>query len=258
MKQIRIQLASLICCLSAASVSAQDVTDRVNFGFKISPNFSWLKMTAGDIMQNDAVGLGFSYGLTGDYKFTSSDNYFIGADLLISTAPATLKHGGKLQRTVNDTTQVYQNVSFRYAVQYLQIPVYIKLKSNEVGGMKYYINVGLAPSFALSRKLSTKVENINTSVYEGTNSTSHDPNSTESTRFEFDGGKQENKQFSYVDNIASARMSLIIGAGVEYPISGNASLIAGLRFDNGFTDFLSDDVYNARHNFIAITAGILF
>ena len=169
-----------------------------------------------------------------------------------------MKHGGKLQRTVSDSTQVYQNVNFRYAVQYLQIPVYIKLKSNETAGMKYYINVGLAPSFAISRKLSTKVDPYNTSVYEGTNSTSHDPNSTESTRFEFDGGKEENTQFIFVDNMSSARMSLIIGAGVEYPISGNASFIAGLRFDNGFTDFLSDNAYSGRHNFISLTAGILF
>ena len=58
--------------------------------------------------------------------------------------------------------------------------------------------------------------------------------------------------------MSSARMSLIIGAGIEYPISGNASFIAGLRFDNGFTDFLSDNAYSGRHNFISLTAGILF
>ena len=258
MKKFSTHLMAIALLLSSSALTAQDVTDRINFGFKISPNFSWLKITEGDIIENDDVGLGFSYGLTGDYRFTNSENYFIGADLLISTAPAILKHGGKLQRSVSDTTQVYQNVNFRYAVQYLQIPVYIKLKSNETGGMKYYINVGLAPSFALSRKLSTKVDQYNTSVYEGTNSTSHDPNSTESTRFEFDGGKEENTQFIFVDNMASARMSLILGAGIEYPISGNASFTAGLQFDNGFTDFLSDDAYSGRHNFISLTAGILF
>ena len=257
MKKFSSHLMGFAFLLSSSALTAQDVTDRVNFGFKISPNFSWLKITEGDIMQNDDVGLGFSYGLTGDYRFTSSDNYFIGADLLISTAPAILKHGGKLQRTVSDS-QVYQNVNFRYAVQYLQIPVYIKLKSNETAGMKYYINVGLAPSFAISRKLSTKVDPYNTSVYEGTNSTSHDPNSTESTDFEFDGGEEKKTQFIFVDDMSSARMSLIIGAGIEYPISGNASFIAGLRFDNGFTDFLSDNAYSGRHNFISLTAGILF
>ncbi len=244
--------------LSFSSLSAQDVTDRINIGFKISPNFSWLKITEGDIMENDGIGLGFSYGLTGDYKFTKSDNYFIGADILISTAPVNIKHGGTLQRKVADTTQVYNNVGFRYSIQYLQIPFYFKLKSNETAGMKYYINAGLAPSFAISRKLSTKVGGSNTSVYVGTNSTSHDPNSTESTRYEFDGGKEENTQYIFVDNVALARMSLIIGAGVEFPITGNASFLAGLRFDNGFTDLLSDNSYGGRLNFISLNAGILF
>lgn len=258
MKKFSKPLMVIATLLFSTTLTAQDASSRVNFGFKISPNFSWLKITQGDIMENDDLGLGFSYGVTGDYRFSESENYLLGADLLISTAPINIKHGGKLQRSVSDTTQVYQNVNFRYAVQYLQIPLYIKLKSNETGGMKYHIDIGFAPSFAISSKLSTKVENVNTNVYEGTNSTSHDPNSTENTRFEFDGGKEENTQFIFADGMARARLSLIIGAGIEYPISGNASFTAGLRFDNGFTDFLSDDSYSGRHNFISITAGILF
>jgi opacity protein-like surface antigen len=258
MKKISTRLFLVTLGLAAFNLNAQDITDRINVGFKISPNFAWLKMTEGDIMKNDEIGLGFSYGLTGDYKFTTSENYLLGVDLLISTAPVNLQHGGKLQRKVADTTQVYENVNFRYNVQYLQIPLYLKLKSNEIGGMKYHIDIGLAPSFVLSKKLATKVGPSNTSVYSGTNNTSHDPNSTETTRYEFDGGKEENKQFIFKDDISSLRMSLILGAGIEYPLSGNTKLVAGLRFDNGFTDFLSDDAYSARHNFISLSVGILF
>jgi opacity protein-like surface antigen len=258
MNKISIRLSLVTFLLTAVNLNAQDLTDRINVGFKISPNFSWLKMTEGDIMKNDDVGLGFSYGLTGDYRFTASENYFIGADILISTAPVNLQHGGKLQRKVADTTQVYENVGFRYSTQYFQIPVYLKLKTNEIGGMKYHIDIGLGTSFTLSKKLATKVGAGNTSVYTGTNNTSHDPNSTETTRYEFDGGKEENKQFSYQDDISSLRMSLILGAGIEYPLAGNTRFTAGLRFDNGFTDFLSDNAYSGRHNFISLSAGILF
>ena len=258
MKKISLLTAIGILAFASHSLNAQVSTDKLNFGFKISPNFSWLKVTDGDVMKNDGLGLGFSYGLTADYKFTSSDNYFIAADLLISTAPVILKHEGKLQRTVADTTENYEGVNFDYRVQYLQIPVSIKLKSNQVGDMKYYLNVGLAPSFALSKRLSTRVPSGNSDVYEGTNVSSHDPNSTANTSYEFDGGKEKNVNFIYTDDISVARMSLILGAGIEYPMSGNAVLTAGVRFDNGFSDFLSDDAYAGRHNFISLSAGIMF
>jgi hypothetical protein len=53
-------------------------------------------------------------------------------------------------------------------------------------------------------------------------------------------------------------MSLILGAGVEYPLSGNLNLVGGLRFDNGFTDFLQDDKYKGRLNFLSLQVGLMF
>lgn len=258
MKKISFLTAVGLIFFTGSQLNAQVSTDKLNFGFKISPNFSWLKVTEGDVIKNDGLGLGFTYGLTADYKFTSSDNYYLAADLLISTAPAILKHEGKVQRTVADTTENYEGVGFDYRVQYLQIPISIKLKSNQVGKLKYYLNVGMAPSFAISKRLSTKVPAGNTDVYDGTNVSSHDPNATENTRYQFDGGKDENVQYIFEDDISVARMSLVFGAGVEYPMSGNALLVAGVRFDNGFTDFLSDNAYSGRHNFISLSAGIMF
>jgi hypothetical protein len=148
MKKFSTPLMAIATLLFSTTLTAQDAVSRVNFGFKISPNFSWLKITEGDIMENDDIGLGFSYGLTGDYRFSSSENYLFGADLLVSTAPINIKHAGKLQRSVSDTTQIYQNVNFRYAVQYLQIPLYIKLKSNRLTA-KSFVNIKLSLSLQI-------------------------------------------------------------------------------------------------------------
>jgi hypothetical protein len=55
------------------------------------------------------------------------------------------------------------------------------------------------------------------------------------------------------------RLPLIIGGGIEYNLSGNTSLYAGLRVDNGFTNtFNKDEKTKANLNYVSITAGIFF
>jgi len=248
-------------CLIALSIFGfgfmPQVYGQFSFGFKISPNFSWVKVQDG-ALENNGLGLGFSYGLTGDYSLSKSQNYWLTADLLISTAPVKLKHTGELIGTSptnagQDIT--YKEVEFDYSNQLLQIPISVKFKTDEIGGLKYYFQAGLAPSFSIQRKLKTTAD---PDIYSSTNITSHDPNSTENSRFDFDGGVSKNKDFLFLDDIYSARMSLILGAGVEYPLSGNLNLVGGLRFDNGFTDFLQDNNYKGRLNFLSLHVGLMF
>jgi hypothetical protein len=61
------------------------------------------------------------------------------------------------------------------------------------------------------------------------------------------------------------RESLILGAGVEYPLGGSTFITAGLRFDNNFIDILKDqnEVYPdieqiGISNFIEFQLSLLF
>ena len=51
---------------------------------------------------------------------------------------------------------------------------------------------------------------------------------------------------------------MIIGAGVEYHLSGSMNLVAGLKFDNGFTDIFADARVNGRNNFLSLQVGLTF
>lgn len=53
MKKISFLTAVGLFFFTGSQVNAQVSTDKLNFGFKISPNFSWLKVTEGDVMKND-------------------------------------------------------------------------------------------------------------------------------------------------------------------------------------------------------------
>jgi len=253
-----------IILLSALSITAfafgQTVAQpssmkKLSFGFKISPNFSWLKVQEGAI-ENSGMGLGFSYGLTADYRLSPSPNYWASADILISTAPLTLNHTGILKNEVDNNDQSYENAKFNYDVQYIEVPISFKMKTEEIGNLKYTFQVGIAPSFTLSKRLKTSVT---PDVYANTpNITSHDPNATQNSIYDFDGGANNDKNYIFTDDINTARMSLVFAAGVEYPVSGNLSLTGGLKFDNGFTDFLKDDLYKGRHNFLSLQVGLIF
>jgi hypothetical protein len=60
------------------------------------------------------------------------------------------------------------------------------------------------------------------------------------------------------DNINTFNMGMVIGGGLEYNLSGNTSLLAGVTFSNGLLDVLDDSALKARSNFLGLTLGILF
>lgn len=256
MKKIILLSALSITSFAIGQTVAQPSSmKKLSFGFKISPNFSWLKVQEGAI-ENSGMGLGFSYGLTADYRLSPSPNYWASADILISTAPLTLNHTGILKNEIDNSDQSYENAKFNYDVQYIEVPISFKMKTEEIGNLKYTFQVGIAPSFTLSKRLKTSVT---PDVYANTpNITSHDPNATQNSIYDFDGGANNDKNYIFTDDINTARMSLVFAAGVEYPVSGNLSLTGSLKFDNGFTDFLKDDLYKGRHNFLSLQVGLIF
>ena len=51
---------------------------------------------------------------------------------------------------------------------------------------------------------------------------------------------------------------MILGAGIEYRVSGNTSFYAGLRFNNGFSDIANDKKAKVINNVLGLELGIFF
>jgi hypothetical protein len=49
-----------------------------------------------------------------------------------------------------------------------------------------------------------------------------------------------------------------VGAGVEYRLGGNTSVIGGIRWSSGFTNVTDKDGANISLNALSINLGILF
>lgn len=196
-------------------------------GLQFSPNIGWLKPT-GDNIEADGAKIGYTFGLIGDFNI--SDNYIFSTGIqLVNTGFTLIKPD--VQEVTN--TQVvlengYGSTTADIRLNYIEIPLTLKLRTNEIGYMKYYGQVGLALA-ANYRALADEQF-----TYEPANG-----NATQLI---------SNGEEDYNDEINLFRAALIIGAGVEYNLSGNTSLVAGVSFNNGFTNIFSKDVYAADAN----------
>jgi opacity protein-like surface antigen len=249
MKKIILLFTGIISAAAFNFASAQE-SKSFSFGFKVSPNFAWVKVQEGP-MTNNGLGLGFTYGVTADFMLLKNQNYWLSTELDVTSLPSKVQHTGVLAIGTNKLP--YNNVNFNYSNQYLQIPVSIKFKTDDLGGMKYYMQFGLGMSFAMQKKVETISD---PSIYGNSGLTSHDPNNTANSIYDFDGNGTTSE--SFLDDINTFRGSMIIGAGVEYHLSGNMNMVAGLKFDNGFTDIFADARVNGRNNFLSLQVGLTF
>ena len=160
-------------------------------------------------------GLSFSYGI--NTEFSLAKNYAIATGLSIVGTKASVSYPGIYIQQVNDTVtlDLPSTVDATYRVKYINVPVALKMKTNEIGYMTYYGLFG----FDLGAKYQAKGD----LTYKKTGLTS-DPTLNDE---------------DISEKIGFFRAALIIGGGVEYNLAGNTNLVIGFTFSNGFTNYYS-------------------
>ena len=223
----------LFSLLVALSLPAFSVGTGFRFGLKTSPNISWFRTeTRG--YENNGVKLGFAYGLITDYYF--AENY------AISTGVNIARFGGKIKYNYRYTDQDQQyNTTKRsdYSFRYLEIPMTLKLRATEVGFSTFYGQFGFGLGFRTKAEADQRINLV-------------------------DGSRLERIDVDVVETTRFMRGSLIIGGGVEYNMGGRTSLLGGLTFHNGFSNFLDTTnpavatTPSAVNSYFELTLGIMF
>lgn len=199
-------------------------------GLQVSPNLSWVKPNS-ENLERDGLKFGFNFGLIGDFNF--ADNYSFSTGIGLANA------GGKF---IKPDVQTIDNVS-RFGktetdlrLKYIEVPLTLKLKTNEIGYMKYFAQVGFGIAYNYDAVADEKFNYVS------------DP------ALVLTGGSRSNEDVDYSDEVNALRASLILGLGAEYNLSGNTSLLLGITFNNGFTNVFSEDTYSADENGNAVVA----
>jgi long-subunit fatty acid transport protein len=208
-------LISLLLLFLTANLFAQDlrIPDySFRLGLTAHPTFGWVKPEIG---KSNGISLGFSYGLLGDFNF--AENYSFSTGLTITTI------NGKS----TEVRQLVAEYEYKYKLQYIEIPLTVKLKTAKMNEIRWYGQFGLSNDFKVGAKLDAK--------------TAGQP--------EINDGPADVKFY---------RAGLIIGAGGEFDISGNTSVVAGLTYNNGFTDITSDKNTSARNHYVGLNLAVFF
>lgn len=251
----------LSLCVSLIS-NAQD-NGKFRFGFKLEPNVSWLSPKDRNL-ESTGSSVRFSYGLIADIMFT--DNYAIGTGLSV------MSNGGEVEYLGEYTSNslIYVTRTRRdYNAKYVEVPLTLKMRTNEIGYMTYWFQFGLGLAVNVDGKADEEVEFL----YQKTDlGWSNEPSEVElpSTII------NDNEPLS--NDLRTFRTSLVIGAGIEYNLSGSTGIVAGITFNNGFSNVLKgegvkqDDAGNpvfedgepdtfdlrAVSNHLSLTIGVLF
>jgi hypothetical protein len=203
----------VIALLSANITNAQE--QKFHFGLKVAPTIAWINPdTKG--LNKDGSKLGFTYGLMGESNF--APNYAFTFGVQVAYRGGILKY---------DSVAIYPRTSL--VLKYVELPIGIKMKTNEFNRFRYFGQFGLVPGLNLSAKAATDKES----------------------------------NIEAKDNIADINLSMMIAVGTEYTISGSTTFLASLEFNNGFVDVLtksqdSDPKFKAVSNYVALNLGIMF
>lgn len=209
-KQFFAALMLLLPFISQAQIDA----DRVQLGFTLTPNIGWLQFNDDNAgTSSDGARIGFSYGVLGDFSVAQNQNYYF------STAFTVTSVNGKAE--ITDETGTSNAV---YKLQYIEIPLTLKLKSNQKESGRFYGQFGLGTGVKIGAKRDLGAGNDDVNI---------------------------SKQINNV------RLSLIAGGGAEWQLDRNMALLTGLTFNNGFTDIF-DGSGNARSSYVAFNLGIFF
>lgn len=190
-------------------------------GFKLGltahPNFGYMKSDMQGVKSN-GLRAGFTYGLIGDFAF--AENYTFSTGLKMTTING--------QTETKNLIEDFQSI---YKLQYIEIPLEIKLFTNQKQGMRFFGEFGLGNAINVKARQDIKPA---------------------------DNTIMAKENIDIGDDIAAYRGSIIIGGGAEFALGGKTKMSTGLTFDNGFTNVLTKKDEKLKNSYIGLNLAVFF
>ncbi|HWY98733.1 MAG TPA: porin family protein [Bacteroidia bacterium] len=231
---------SSVFAQASGGASANGTDKNFHFGLNVMPGLFFAvpgssNTTGSTTIANSANGAGFGFGYGVNLEFYFTQNYGLATGIEVNqfgvnyTNITTVKSG-----TVTDSSI---NTAHVQSMQYLQIPLLLKLRTNAIGPIKYFGQFGLGTGFLLSAKDNpTETRTVGATTF---------PASTTSNNNIY-------KQSDFI------RLGLNVGLGMEYSLAGSTSIQVSLNYDNAFTNVNSDGNNSVLAKGVTLVVGVLF
>jgi hypothetical protein len=229
MKKLVLAISFAFCLHFLATAQLENL----RLGFQVSPSMSWISTNDQEINRTSS-SVGISVGAIAEYFMTEQLSFTGGIGLAFNKG-GTLQHehGGNLlpnsELSNGDfntgVKPLADNVKIKYKLQYIELPFAIKLRTEEKGYFRYFAEL---PIVTLGMRVQARGD------IKAEGDVLHE---------EIDVQKE-----NITGDVNFFNVQLGLGAGLEYAISENTSLVGGLYFHAGITDVTGNDGKKAINN----------
>lgn len=233
--------------LTSLYLSGFSISEKVRVGLHFSPGIAWSKPFGKDLAKG-APRFGASYGFIAEYWFAK--NYGLATGLNGAYDGCNIKGRDAFQR-YDSLGNVTYTVDEKYSFHYLEIPAYLKLRTNDIKGGKFSIwgqvgvtlNITVSARATFSDSISTSAGNV---LIEKENIL-----------------KKKNEVANAIPNFQSNFFDVRLGggAGFEYKFDDRTSLLVGVFYHNGFINNIFDRDVKKEANvmrLMSLRVGVLF
>jgi len=223
MKKLMCSILVLFCLNTI--VSAQ--VENLRVGMQLSPTMSWIS-TDDNLINRTSSNIGITLGALAEYEMTEKISFTGGVGLAFNKG-GTLQHehGGNFFPDSELSDDKYNTgekplpngVKLKYKLQYVEVPMGIKWKTEEKGDIRYFAE---APILTIGMRTQA--------------------------RGDIDGGDVLTSKENIGPDVSFFNFQIGAGVGLEYAISESSSLVGGLYFNAGLTDITNNAATKAIDN----------
>ncbi len=215
------KLALLFCLQIPIFLFSQGV----KFGIFVEPKISWLSPDVKNI-SNGGSRMGVNIGLVMDGYFT--DNYAFATGVSINNVGGKLEFTEAFELATSDTSfeNIDPNTIVTYKLQYVNIPIGLKLKTNDIGYFAFTSNVGITPQINIKSRINSEDNNLS--------------------------------DINVGEEIKLFNLAYHIGVGVEYSIGGSSAISVSIIYTNGVLDITNREEDKIHLSNVALKVGLMF
>lgn len=200
--------------------------NHVRLAFAVSPSVNWMNPGNADMSRGKPI-LGYDFGLSSDFYFTEDERYSLASGIQISNIGGEIKYPSGSDFKFSGTfLPGYSKV--KYHLRYVEIPLAIKLRTNQFNRTSYWGQFG----FSTMINIAAKGDSNNGTL----------------------------KKANINDEVNLFNLAMIIGLGYDFDLGGGNAISTGLIFQNGLIDVTTDNVFNDHTiiNSLKVKVGLIF
>lgn len=196
----------------------------VRFSVHVDPQFAWFNSDE-DAVDPDGSIFHLQAGLHMDYFF--AQNYALALGVGLNNLGGNLLYADSTEfSSKGEPLLIEPDQSAKLNLQYIDIPVGLKLKTEELGYTTFFLQLGFNPMININAKASS-----------------------DQASFKKEDIKESTNIFC---------LGYHVGLGLEYKLAGSTALLGGIRWTSGLIDVTGNDRANVKINALSIHLGVLF